>query len=147
MKPDDWGRQPDSPWPWCLTEQDVATFRCRERGHTVAAGPGELPSRKVGPIEQAVEDDLASMAAKVKLGRRALAESARKLARVLDARGDEEPASQTAKAVDTLRITMNQIAAGEEADANVQDQLQQLLGTPSAGGSAVSAEVRYPKEP
>jgi hypothetical protein len=101
--------------------------------------------REVGPIELAVESDLAGMADKVKPGRYALAALARKLARVIDARGDEEPASQTARAVDTLRITMNQITAGEEVDADVKQQLERLLGTPSAGGSTVSAEVRYPK--
>lgn len=109
--------------------------------------PEKVEPRKPGPIELAFERDLNGMASRVKAGKYALVEAARKLARVLDARGDEEPASQTAKAVDTLRITMNQIATGETEDANVQAQLAIALGTPGAGGSAVSAEVRYPKEP
>lgn len=98
-----------------------------------------------GPIEQAVEADLAGAADKIRSGRQALAALARKLSRVLDKRGDDEPASQTAKAVDTLRILMNQIMSGEDANPDEQNQLAAILGSPSAGGSAVSAEVRYPK--
>lgn len=119
---------------------DTYPCRCDKLG----AEPEPKP-REIGPVETAVEQDLAGMTDRLKPGRYALAALARKLARVIDARGDEEPASQTAKAVDTLRITMNQIAAGEEVDANVQDQLSEWLSRPSAGGSAVSAEVRYPK--
>jgi hypothetical protein len=100
-----------------------------------------------GPVELAVESDLAGSADKVKPGKLALAQLARKLARVIDRRGDEESASQTAKAVDTLRILMNQIMSGEDANPDEQSQLARILGSPSAGGAAVSAEIRYPKEP
>jgi hypothetical protein len=96
-------------------------------------------------VEQAVEQDLLALADRVRPGKLVLAALARKLARVLDKRGDEEPASQTAKAVDTLRITMNQLTSGEEHDPDREQQLAAILGTPTAGGSAVSPEVRYPK--
>jgi hypothetical protein len=105
------------------------------------------PEYEPGPVELAVESDLSGAADRVKTGKLALAQLARKLARVIDRRGDEESASQTAKAVDTLRILINQIMSGEDANPDEQEQLSHLLGTPSAGGSAVSAEVRYPKEP
>ena len=104
------------------------------------------PGRTPGQIEQAIEADLLALADNVKAGKLGLAALARKLARVIDARGDDEPPSQLAKAADTLRITMNQIASGEEANTDVRQQLEYLLSRPSAGGSAMSAEVRYPKE-
>jgi hypothetical protein len=100
-----------------------------------------------GPIEESVNADLAGADDRIQAGKRALAALARKLARVIDKRGDDEPASQTAKAVDTLRILMNQIMSGEDANPDEQEQLSRLLGSPSAGGSSMSAEIRYPKEP
>jgi hypothetical protein len=106
---------------------------------------GEPKPYEPGPVELAVEADLVGAADKVKPGRLALAQLARKLSRVIDRRGDEESASQTAKAVDTLRILMNQIMSGEDANPDEQIQLAHILGSPSAGGFAVSAEVRYPK--
>jgi hypothetical protein len=120
---------------------------CTCAGREIVGVVVEPKPRESGPIERAIEQDLAGMGDRVRPGRLALAEAARKLARVLDARGDEEPASQTAKAVDTLRITMNQIASGEGVDANVQDELAAWLSSPESGRPPVSAEIRYPKEP
>lgn len=116
-------------------------------GGEESAKPREPGPREPGPIEVAVKADLAALAERVRPGKLALAAMALKLARVLDTRGDEEPASQTAKAVDTLRITMNQLTAGEDHDPEEQQRISDFLGTPSAGGSSVSAPIRYPAKP
>lgn len=126
---------------WCVTENKAATAECLD---DPAAHVVHIPYVP-GPIEESVNADLAGADEKIKAGKRALAALARKLARVIDKRGDDEPASQTAKAVDTLRILMNQIMSGEDANPDEQNQLAHILGSPSAGGSAVSAEIRYPK--
>jgi hypothetical protein len=127
-------------WPLGCAERPCARLESDDEAPWLA-------SLKLGPIEKSVEEDLAAVADKVRPGKLALAALARKLARVIDKRGDEESASQTAKAVDTLRILINQIMSGEDANQDEQARLETILGTPSAGGSAVSAEVRYPKEP
>jgi hypothetical protein len=99
-----------------------------------------------GPIEKAVAADIAALGKLTRVGQGTLAALALKLARVLDVRGDEEPASQTAKAVDTLRITMGKLTEVDDRDPDAQDKLSALLSSPDYGGSEVSATVRYPQE-
>lgn len=112
---------------------------------TPPAADPPLP-REPGPIEKSVAADVASLGEAVnRAGKRSLAAMAIKLARVLDTRGDEEPASQTAKAVDTLRILLGQLMQGDTHDPDAQRSVAEILGTPTAGGSSVSAPVRYPK--
>ena len=98
-----------------------------------------------GPIEAAVHAAVESLPKPLTPAKMVQAALSIKLARVLDKRGDEEPASQTAKAVDTLRITINQMTTGEDHDPNLQRDIASALGIPTAGGSAVSAPIRYPK--
>ncbi len=104
-----------------------------------------LREREPGPIETALEDDL-SAADLSGAGRKTMAAMARKLARVIDARGEDEPASQTAKAIETLRITMDKILAKETNDPDVKRRLEEILSTPGDGGSAVPPALRYPPE-
>jgi hypothetical protein len=96
-------------------------------------------------VEQAVEADIASMGA-IPRGRSYLAQSARKLARTIDYRGDDEPASALAKAVDTLRQVMNQLTAKEASNPDDLGALGTVLGTPDSGSPAVSPALRYPPE-
>lgn len=136
-------RQCPSQWSAGCGDRPCARFESDDETPWIQ----EPQAREVGPVEKAVEDDLAALAERIRPGKFALAALARKLARVIDARGDEEPASQTAKAVDTLRITLNQIMTGEDANSHDRELLAELLSTPSSGGAPVSAEVRYPKDP
>lgn len=111
--------------------------------------PATLPCagvREVGPVETAVEADLGDLGM-LRTGQAYLAASARKLARVIDARGDDEAASTLAKAVDTLRAVMNQLMARESSDPNELRDLGVILSTPSGGGSSMSPPLRYPKVP
>ncbi len=119
-----------------LAHLDYLTRDARERG---------LLEREPGPIETALETDLAGADMGVR-GRATLAAMARKLARVIDARGEDEPASQTAKAIETLRITMDKILAKETNDPDVKRRLEEILSTPGDGGSAVPPALRYPPE-
>jgi|tagenome__1003787_1003787.scaffolds.fasta_scaffold20933890_2 hypothetical protein len=112
-----------------------------------SAPPVAGPKPKPGPIEEAVAADITSLGELTRIGQGTLAALALKLARVLDVRGDEEPASQTAKAVDTLRITMGKLTEVDSSDPDTQAKLAALLSSPNYGGSAVSAEVRYPQKP
>ena len=105
------------------------------------------PSREPGPIEKAVLKDLAMLGEPTRPGQATLVALAVKLARVLDVRGDEEAPSQTAKAIDTLRITMGKLTEVESGDADTQAKLGALLSTPAYGGSEVSATLRYPPQP
>jgi hypothetical protein len=107
--------------------------------------PEPPPERVVGPVEAAVEADLEALG-RLRTGQAYLAASARKLARVIDSRGDDEAASTLAKAVDTLRAVMNQLMAKESSDPNDLRDIRTSLSTPSAGGSSVSPPLRYPKE-
>jgi hypothetical protein len=99
-----------------------------------------------GAIEKAVLSDLQKIGELTKAGQATNAALAIKLARVLDARGDDEPASQTAKAVDTLRITMSKLTEAEYGDPDEKKRLGALLSSPNYGGSEVSATVRYPPQ-
>lgn len=107
-------------------------------------GPAEV--REPGAVEAAVEADLKDLG-RLRAGQAYLAASARKLARVIDARGDDEAASTLAKAVDTLRAVMNQLMAKESSDPNDLRNLRDFLSTPTDGGSSVSPPLRYPKVP
>ena len=101
--------------------------------------------REPGPVEQGVEADIAAMG-RIPQGRITLAAMARKLARTIDARGDDEAASALAKAVDTLRQVMNQLMAREVSDPNAYNALEEALGRPDAGSSSVSPPLRYPPD-
>lgn len=102
-----------------------------------------LLEREPGPIATALEVDLSGADLSVR-GRGTLAAMARKLARVIDARGEDEPASQTAKAIETLRITMDKILTRETDDPDTKRRLEELLSTPGDGGSSVPPALRYP---
>ncbi len=130
--------------PWCLTDDEPATFHCRERGHQVAED-GKGP-REPGAVEKAVETDLKTIG-NVGLGKVFMAESARKLARAIDARGDDEAPSALAKAVDSLFKVMNALRAKDEGGADDRSELEQALGVSDSGAPAVSPPLRYPKEP
>ena len=110
-------------------------------------GKTDEKPREVGPIEQAVEGDLALMGQLTRPGQATLAAMARKLARALDARGDEESPSQTAKAIETLRTTMAQITTREAHNPDDADSLGKILGTPDVGGLAGAAPVRNTTQP
>ena len=97
-----------------------------------------------GPVELGVEADLEGV--ELGRGKYALAAAVRKLARVIDARGEDEPASQTAKAIETLRITMNQIHSKDSHDPQLVQQLLAGLQTPNSGGSPVPPALRYPPQ-
>jgi hypothetical protein len=112
-----------------------------------SAPPKASSKAEPGPIEQAVAADIERLGELTRIGQGTLAALALKLARVLDVRGDEEPASQTAKAVDTLRITMSKLTEEDTSDPGIQDKLGALLSSPDYGGSPVSATLRYPKKP
>ncbi len=98
-----------------------------------------------GEVEKGVLDDLQSMG-RIASGRGTLKAMALKLARTIDARGDDEAASALAKAVDTLRQVMNQLMAREVTDPNELGSLGDILGTPDDGSPSVSPPLRYPKE-
>lgn len=102
--------------------------------------------REPGAVEQAVEADIKTVGT-LRSGQWYLAASARKLARGIDARGDDESPSSLAKAVDTLRAVMNQLMAKETSDPSDIENLGALLSTPSAGGSSVPPALRYPPQP
>jgi len=102
--------------------------------------------RETGEVERSVEADLKALGT-LPPGRTTLAAMARKLARTIDARGDDEAASALAKAVDTLRQVMNQLMAREVTDPNALGQLGAILGTPDDGSPAMSPALRYPEEP
>jgi hypothetical protein len=106
---------------------------------------GLVPAKVTGPIEKALEDDL-TRADLTAAGKGTLAAMARKLARVIDARGEDEPASQTAKAIETLRITLDKIMAKETDDPDTKRRLEEILQSPDSGGSSVSPPLRYPPE-
>lgn len=99
-----------------------------------------------GDVERGVLADLAAMGT-VPTGRAYLRASALKLARTIDARGDDEAASALAKAVDTLRQTMNQLMAKEVSAPDARGSLERLLSDPDAGSPSVSPALRYPPEP
>jgi hypothetical protein len=105
------------------------------------------PPHEPGSIEQAVLADLKTLGELKRVGQPTLAALATKLARVLDARDDDEPASQTAKAVDTLRITMGKLTEADTHDPGIQKQIAALLSSPDYGGSEVSAQMGYPQKP
>jgi hypothetical protein len=109
-------------------------------------GEPEKP-RPPGDIEKAVEADLADLGSVTGPGKRTLMAMARKLARVIDARGEDEPASQTAKAIETLRITMAQIVVKENNDPALIRDLLAGLQQPGTGGSKVPPAIRYPPKP
>lgn len=102
--------------------------------------------RVPGPVETAVETDLKSIG-QIGVGKVFLAESARKVARAIDARGDDEAPSALAKAVDTLYKVMNALAAKDEGGADGRRELEEALGVSDAGSAAVSPPFRYPPEP
>lgn len=95
-------------------------------------------------MEQAVENDLGGI--RVGVGKVFLAASARKLARAIDARGDDEAPSALAKAVDSLYKVMMALTAKEGDSPDDRRQLEQAIGTPDAGSPAVSPALRYPPE-
>jgi hypothetical protein len=128
---------------WCRTDGEPATFRCRERLHDVAEGGKD--ERKPGPVEAAVESDIAAIG-RIGLGRVFMAESARKLARAIDARGDDEAPSALAKAVDSLFKVMNALAAKDDGGMDDRSELERALGVSDDGSPAVSAPLRYPPE-
>jgi hypothetical protein len=99
-----------------------------------------------GPVEKAVEADIAAIG-RIGLGRVFMAESARKLARAIDARGDDEAPSALAKAVDSLFKVMNALAAKDDGGTDDRGRLEAALGVSDAGSPAVSPPLRYPKEP
>lgn len=105
---------------------------------TKPTGPGE--------VEQGVVADLEAMGV-IPKGRGTLRAMALKLARTIDARGDDEAASALAKAVDTLRQVMNQLMAVEGSDPDAYGKLGDILGTPDDGSPSVSPAFRYPAEP
>jgi hypothetical protein len=95
----------------------------------------------------AVETDIASLGP-VGVGKVFLAESARKIARAIDARGDDEAPSALAKAVDTLFKVMTALrTVDDDGGADDRNRLAELLGTPDAGSPSVSPPLRYPPEP
>lgn len=104
------------------------------------------PPREPGPVEKAVEADIASIG-RIGLGRVFMAESARKLARAIDARGDDEAPSALAKAVDSLFKVMNALAAKDDGGSDDRGRLEEALGVSDAGSVAMSPPLRYPKEP
>jgi hypothetical protein len=106
---------------------------------------GSTPEREVGPVEQAIETDLAGL--KLGTGKVFLAASARKLARAIDARGDDEAPSSLAKAVDSLFKVMAALMAKESSDPDDLRQLAAIFGSPDAGSPAVSPALRYPASP
>jgi hypothetical protein len=101
--------------------------------------------RQPGPVELAVEADLKALG-RVGVGRIFLAESARKVARAIDARGDDEAPSALAKAVDTLFKVMNALMAKDEGGTDDRGRLEQALGVSDSGSAAVSPPLRYPPE-
>jgi hypothetical protein len=103
-----------------------------------------VTEHKVGPVEAAVEEDLAGL--NLRSGQATLAAMARKLARTIDARGDDEAASALAKAVDTLRQVLNQLMAKEVNSPDDARRLEQLLGAVDFGSSALSPPLRYPPD-
>lgn len=102
--------------------------------------------RGPGEVEQAVEADLKGLG-QLRTGQAFLASSARKLARAIDARGDDEAPSALAKAVDSLFKVMNALLTKESNDGEDLRQLGQLFGTPDLGSSAVPPPLRYPPKP
>jgi hypothetical protein len=102
--------------------------------------------REPGAVEKAVETDIASIG-RIGLGRVFLAESARKLARAIDARGDDEAPSALAKAVDSLFKVMGALAAKDDGGTDDRRTLEQALGVSDSGTPAVSPPLRYPPEP
>lgn len=143
------------PFFHCSRDKTWAVPECWEEGHPMAIvypapghepeSGGRPPDRTPGPIESALEQDLARADLSA-AGKPTLAAMARKLARVIDRRGEDEPASQTAKAVETLRITMDKILARETDDPDTKRRLEEILQTPSDGGSSVPPALRYPPE-
>jgi hypothetical protein len=113
-----------------------------------APGTQATPSKPPGPgdVELGVLADLANIG-EIPRGRVALKAMAIKLARTIDARGDDEAASALAKAVDTLRQVMNQLMAREVNDPNAFGTLSALLGAPDTGSPSVSPPLRYPPNP
>lgn len=106
--------------------------------------PGE--PKEPGEVERAVETDLAALA-RIGVGKVFLAASARKLARAIDARGDDEAPSALAKAVDSLFKVMNALMAKDEGGRDDRSRLEEALGVSDSGSSAVSPPLRYPPEP
>jgi hypothetical protein len=102
--------------------------------------------REPGEVEKAVETDLAGID-RLGTGKVFLAASARKLARAIDARGDDEAPSALAKAVDSLFKVMAALMAKDGTGHDDLKQLQGLFGSPDAGSSSVSPALRYPPEP
>jgi len=100
---------------------------------------------KPGDVELGVLADLEALG-DVPRGRAVLRAMALKLARTIDAHGDDEAASALAKAVDTLRAVMNQLMAREVSDPNALGALGQALGLPDSGSPSVSPPLRYPPE-
>lgn len=102
--------------------------------------------RQQGEVEKAIEADLASLG-QLRTGQVFLAASARKLARAIDARGDDESPSSLAKAIDSLFKVMAALLAKESSDPNDLRRLEQIFGTPDAGSPAMSPALRYPPQP
>jgi hypothetical protein len=98
-----------------------------------------------GPVERAVEADIEAIG-RIGLGRVFMAESARKLARAIDARGDDEAPSALAKAVDSLFKVMNALAAKDDGGTDDRGRLEEALGVSDAGSPSLSPPLRYPKE-
>jgi hypothetical protein len=128
---------PDLQIPRELVEAKVAESKAAEE----PAKP-----RQPGPVERAVEVDLKSIGA-IGTGKVFMAESARKVARAIDARGDMEAPSSLAKAVDTLFRVMKDLMAKDDGGTSDRSKLEQALGVSDSGAPAVSPPLRYPPEP
>lgn len=100
-----------------------------------------------GPVARAVEADLADLGELRGGGMRTFAAMARHAARVLDARGDEEGVTATARLMEVLRSTMTALTSRDTRDPNELATLTDALSTPSRDGDAVPAALRYPKKP
>lgn len=130
------------PEVWVLMN---TTPRSAIDGWGKTADPPAEP-RQPGPVEMAVETDLKNLG-QVGVGRVFMVESARKVARAIDARGDTEAPSSLAKAVDTLFKVMQALKAKDEGGQGDLGDLLGILGSVDAGSPAMSPPVRYPKEP
>jgi acyl transferase domain-containing protein len=98
--------------------------------------------REPGPIEDATEQDLARLGELSRPGQLTLAAMARRLARHIDSYGDDESVSGLAKAMETLRTTMEKLTAKDAHDPNKLRELAAALGRPAGGRSAVPSPVR-----
>ena len=89
-----------------------------------------------GPIRTAIEQDLHDLGELRGGARRTFAAMARQMADVLDARGNDEGVTATARLAEVLRSTLTALTEGTHHDPNATRDFIAMMSTPQRSGGA-----------